>query len=124
MNLFDGTAHELVAWDLFGDTEYFVGRIVAIDVCGDKIHGNVLLCRMGDEITYPCCLSGRGPSHAQTRAHDFQIGGRMVVKFPVSRLLGLPGPEVEIRFIPDLEVPFRHLINSVSTNQMLGELRD
>src|ERR1700731_797089 len=57
----------------------------------------------------------------QTGIHALDGSGSMVIEFPVRGLPGIPCPEIQIGFVPDLEVPLCDFIDTVAIDQMLSK---
>src|ERR1700686_3807887 len=90
----------------------------------NEVDRDTVLPAVLDECRNPCGLRGRRPSDAQARIHRLETRGRVVVQRPVSGLLRLACPKIEIGLIPHLEVPPADLVDSVTLDQVPGERRD
>ena len=110
MDLFYRAAHHAVARDVFVGAKYSMRAVIAIDVGGNKIDGDVLLGAVLDEGIGPGGLRRCRTAHAKSRVHPLHRRYRMIVKFPVSRLFWLADPEIDIGFVPDFEVPLGYFI--------------
>ena len=45
----------------------------------------------------------------------------MVVEFEISVFLGNSGPEIDVRLVPDFEVPLGDLVDSITIDEVLSE---
>src|SRR5215471_16512468 len=79
---------------------------------------------MSYEAIHPCRLSGGRPANSQSLAYAFYGGGGFVIKLIVRFLFGFAGPEIDVGFVPDLEIPPRDFVYSVSIHDVFGELVD
>ena len=79
---------------------------------------------MANEAIDPGRLRRRGSADAKPRIHGLQRSRRRVVKLVVRLLLRIARPEIEVRLVPDLEIPLRDFVDSVAIDQMLREVRN
>ena len=91
---------------------------------GDEIERNFPFDSMPNHIADPRGLSGGRPTHPQVGTSALHCPRRMIVKLKIGALFGYTGPKVDIRLIPDLEIPLHHFIVAVALHQMTGELID
>ena len=68
--------------------------------------------------THAACAVA-GPPTRNAWIHVFDCARAVIVKLPVGCLPGLSGPEIEIGFVPNLEIPLRNFIDTVAIDQML-----
>src|SRR6185369_15672230 len=59
--------------------------------------------------------------YSQFRVNGFERFRGVVVEFEVSGLFRFPGPEIDVRFVPDLEIPLRNFVNAVTLDEVSGE---
>src|SRR6266403_3425665 len=114
MHLFYRTADHALARNTFVSAEHIWCAIVSIYVGGNEINRDVLVNAMLDESIGPGGLRCGRTAHAETITHSLNGCDRVIVKLPVGRLFGLAHPEIDIRFVPDFEVPLRNLIHAVA----------
>src|SRR6202142_1507954 len=124
MDLGGSAAHHLSARYGFIATEDVLRVIVAVDVCGDEVHGNLVVYSVANETIDPGSLGRRRSADAQTGIDRFDCFRGGVVKLVVGLLLRIAGPEIQVRLVPYFEVPPGDFVDSVSCNEMLGEVRD
>src|SRR5580704_9120021 len=79
---------------------------------------------MSDKNIHPCRLCSRWPSHAKPWIHALNCARSVIVKFPITCLLGLAAPKIQIGFVPDLEVPLRNFIDAVAIDEMFRKRAD
>src|SRR5215813_10495096 len=101
MDLLYRAANHLVPRDVFDGAKNVLGRVVGIDVSGNKVYRNTGLGRMPDKRIYPCSLGGGRTTDAQPGAHCLESPRCMVIKFKIGWLFGIARPEIDVRFIPD-----------------------
>src|SRR5271165_684656 len=70
----------------------------------------------------PRRLRRRWTSNAQPTVHGLYGARRMVVQFEIRFLSGRSLPEVDVGFVPHLEIPRSDFINAVALDQVPGEL--
>src|ERR1700730_7620222 len=124
MHLLDGATYHAVTRNRLGGTEYVLRGIVAVDVCRNEVDRHTVFPAVLDECRNPCGLRRRRPSDAQARIHCLESPGGVVVQRPVSGLLRLACPEIEIGLVPHLEVPPADLVDSVTLDQVPRERRN
>ena len=90
----------------------------------DEIHRHLLLVHVVEEVRYPGDGGGGRSAHAQARADRLQRPCGVVVEFEIRRLGRGAVPERDVRFVPHLEVPARHLVDAVAFDQMAGKRLD
>ena len=78
-----------------------------------------MLQKVGD----PGGRCGRGAAHAQTRADLLQRARRVVIELEVGLLARDTIPEIDIRLIPNFEIPLRDFLDAVAIDQVLGKVR-
>ena len=83
---------------------------------GDKIGGDLVLCHMLNEAVYPSRLCRGRPSNTQARIYSFECFGRDVVKLIVGLLFRISCPKIEIRLIPDFEIPLGDFVDAVAVH--------
>src|SRR5450755_3020447 len=76
---------------------------------------------MLNEAINPGRLRGGGSAYAQTLIDRLQSGGRHIVQVVVGFLFRLSRPEIDVWFVPNLEVPIRHLLDAVPLYQVARE---
>src|SRR4051812_9468765 len=91
---------------------------------GDEINGNMLLRSMSQEIVDPICCSRGRTSHSQMLIHRLDRTCRVVVQLEVAFLPGNTVPEIDVRFVPDFEVPLRYFCSAITFHQVPGERGD
>src|ERR1700740_1865038 len=79
---------------------------------------------VADEASDPSRLRRGRATHAETGVHGFQRPSRHIVEMIVGLLLWIAGPEVEVRLVPDFEIPLRNFIDSVALDKMLCKMRN
>ncbi len=104
--------------------KHVFGLVVSVHVRRDEVHGNLVLRTVSNKGVGPCCLGRGGPADAQARAYLFKGACGVIVQLPVSGLLRIARPKIEIRLVPDFKVPLRNLIDAVAVDQVPGELGD
>ena len=124
MNFFHGAADHLRARNTFGCTKDVFRIVVAVNVRGDEIDRHVLRCGVRDEAIDPCSLSCGWAADAQARADALQRLRGFIIELVVRRFVRLASPKIEIRLVPDFEVPVRDFVDAVARDEMLGELAD
>src|SRR6185437_13900652 len=67
---------------------------------------------------------GRWPAHTQPRRDGLQRTRRVRIEIEVRFHARDTAPEVDVRLIPNLEVPLRNLINAEVLDQVLRECTD
>src|SRR3954465_15377203 len=87
-------------------------------MCRDEIEWNVVFRSLGDEFVDPSGLRGGGTADSQFCIYAFHCFGSFVVEHKVGGLFRFAVPEIDVRFIPNFEVPLLHLILSVTVNQV------
>ncbi len=89
-------------------------------MCGDKINRDIVAFTVVDQLGNPLRLGCSGSADTQPGINTFNSKGRLPVEFPVLRNGSRPEP-VEIRLIPDLEVPLAYFSKPVSLHAMPGK---
>src|SRR5260370_8412394 len=83
---------------------------------------NVCLVAGGEEMIYPSSLCCGGSTGAQARVHAFDGPGGVVVELVVGSFPRIAGPKVEVRLVPDFEVPLRDFVDAVALDEMACEI--
>src|SRR5581483_7728080 len=79
---------------------------------------------MPNHVPNPGGLRSRRPAYPQRRRYILNIARGMVVELEICLLTRRTAPEIEVGFVPDLEIPLRNLVYAVALNQVFCELRD
>src|ERR1039458_5043484 len=79
---------------------------------------------MPDEYIRPCSLPRRRTTDPQSRIDRLNRAHRVVIEFKVSPLLRISHPEIEVRFVPDFEIPLRNFTRPIPVHEMPRELSD
>src|SRR4029077_9342830 len=103
MDFLHCAAHHFVTWNIFVRGEDVLGTVVAVNVRGNEVHRHVFLFAVLNEGVSPGGLRRRRASYAKPRIDSFDGASCMVIKFPVSGLLWIPGPEINIGLVPNFE---------------------
>ncbi len=77
---------------------------------------------MLDHVGNPGRLRRRRPTHPQTRISPLDGPGGVIVELKIGRLFRLSSPKVDIRLIPDFEIPLRDFVHAVAIDQMFREV--
>src|SRR5260370_40620611 len=77
---------------------------------------------MFQEIANPRRRGSSGAANAQPRTNILEIECRVIVEFEVAFLSRDAAPKINIRFVPNFEVPLRNFIDAVSIDKMLREM--
>ncbi len=110
----DGAADQIAPRYRFVRSENILGAVIGVHVRRDKIERNVVPGGVRDHRIHPGGLRGSRSADAQTRIRPFDGSGRVIVQLKISSLLRLAGPEVDIRLVPDFEIPLAHLGRAVA----------
>ena len=70
--------------------------------------------------THAACAVAGPPTRIRA-VHRLQRAGGVVIELKVGFLRRAPGPEIDVRLIPDFEVPTGDLVDAVAIDQVLGE---
>ncbi len=76
---------------------------------------------MGNHRVDPRCLGSGRTAYTQSRTHSFYCPRGMIVQLEVGGLRRPASPEIDIRFVPDFEIPACHFIDAVAIDQVLRE---
>src|SRR6185437_9085255 len=90
----------------------------------DEVHRDMVLGSVAQKLRHPCCRCGRWPAHTQPRRDGLQRTRRVRIQIEVRFHARDTAPEVDVRLIPNLEVPLRNLINAEVLDQVLRECTD
>ena len=107
----------------FVGAENVFRRVVAVNVGGDEVDGNMIFDAVADETVDPSGLRRRWPADAQPRAHGLQGARSGVVERVIGLLLRVTRPEIEVGLVPNFEIPLRDFVDAVAIDQVLGEMR-
>src|SRR5256886_6715234 len=123
MHLLYGATYHPLAPDGRNGPKYVLRGIVAIDVCRDEVDRDTAVLAVLNEIRTPRGLRRRRPADTQARIHRLQSSGGVIVQRPVSGLLRLACPEIQIGLVPHLEVPAADLVDPVALDEVPCERR-
>jgi len=104
--------------------ENILARIVGINVRRDKIHWHAILNGVLNETIDPGGLRRSGSTHAQPAIHALQGSRGCIIKLVISLFLRIAHPKINIRLVPDFEVPVGNLINAVALDKVLRKMSD
>ena len=93
-------------------------------MAADEIHRHAGFVHVFQERRNPRRLRGCRTAHANLRTHRFQRAHGVVVQFEIGRLLGIAAPEIDIGFVPYLEIPARDFIDAVAIDEVPRERLD
>ena len=79
---------------------------------------------MRDHVAHPRRLRRRRAAHANPLIHRLQRARRVVVELEVGLLRGPARPEIDVRLVPDFEIPLRNFVDAVALDQMLRKGRN
>jgi hypothetical protein len=74
---------------------------------------------MGDKLVDPRGLRGSRSADPQLRIYAFDRLGCLVIKRKIGGLFQFAVPEINVRFVPDLEVSLLHFVLAVAIEQMV-----
>src|SRR5271165_5740338 len=77
---------------------------------------------MADHVSHPGGLGRGRPTHPQAGVGTFYGSSRVVIDLKIGGLLWNTCPKVDVRLIPDFEVPLHHLFAAIALNQVMCEL--
>ncbi len=83
-------------------------------MAGYEVEGRVRFRGMFQEVIYPVCGGCSRASDAKARAYRLQGSRCVIVQSEVAFFSWYPVPEINIRFIPDFEVPLRDFIDAIA----------
>ena len=118
MNFFDCAADHARSRNIFVRAENVFGFVVAIDVGGGKIHGNVFFFAVREETVHPSCLCGGGAADAEAGGDTFDGTSGVVVELVVGVFARIAGPEVDVGLVPDFEIPLGDFVDAVALDEM------
>src|ERR1051325_11399448 len=101
-----------------GVTKPVNGVFVAVDMSGNKVERDSRLRAMLNETIHPGGLRGGRASHPQSRIDCFDGRCSQVVESIISLFFRTPAPEIDIRFIPEFEIPVFHFTAAVPGKQV------
>ena len=104
--------------------EQVFDRIVRIRMARYKINRRAVFLHISQKRCYPVRRRRRRSTHPQPRAHGFQVTRRVVIQLKIAAIPGNSVPEINVRLIPDLEVPQRHLVGPITLDQVLPQGRN
>src|SRR5579872_6306223 len=90
----------------------------------DEVHRDLVFGAMFDKGVYPCSLCAGWSSHTKPLVYALNCSRRVIVKLPVGCLLGLAAPKIQIRFVPNFEVPLCNFIDAITVDQMFRKRGD
>src|SRR5271163_814701 len=122
MHLCDGAAHSMVHRNIFVRSEEIFDGVVGISMRGDEINGHMIGRGVFQEIRHPRSGGSGGTAYTQTRVYSLQSTRSVSVEVEVGLLAGNATPEIDVRLVPDFEVPLRDFINAISVDEMLREM--
>src|SRR5665213_396720 len=88
----------------------------------DEIERNLGPEGVLDHLGNPCGLRGGRTPNPQTPVCALDGPGRTIIELKVGGLLWLSSPKIDVRLVPNLEIPLRHLIDAIAIHQMLCEV--
>src|ERR1700733_14114928 len=89
---------------------------------GHKIEWYLGLNGVLDHLGNPGGLRAGRPPDPQTLVSTFDGPGSVIVELKVGGLLRLSGPKVDVRLIPHLEIPLRHLSDAITIHKMFCKI--
>ncbi len=123
MNFIDGAADHAVARNIFLRPENIFRGIVGVNVRRDVIEWDMLFGAVTDERVNPCGLRGCRAADPQLLIYFFHCERRMVVEIPISFLLRIARPKINIGFVPDFEIPLRDFIEAIAIYEVMDKMR-
>src|ERR1700729_3334343 len=123
-HLRDCPTDTLVHRDLFICAKQIQHCIVRISMRRDKVDRDLICRGMFQKVIDPGCSSSGRPSNTQSGIDALQSAGCVIVEFKVRSLPRYAAPEIDVRLVPDFEVPGCNLIDTVTVNKVLCEVGD
>src|SRR5260370_33197988 len=124
MNFLHRAADHLRSRNIFVHAKDIFGTVVSVDVSRSKIHWNVFFFAVRKEAGSPSSLRCSGAADAEAGAHALDGAGSAVVKVVISSFFGIAGPEVDVRLVPDFEIPLRDFVDTVALDKVTREILD
>ncbi len=121
MYFVDGGGNHLVRRNGLGMAKDIHRGVVSIGMGGDKVERHPVFVGVRYEGVDPCGLRCRRAAYPKPRTDRFERAGGIVVKLEVGLLRRTAGPEVDVWFVPNLEIPTGHLIDAVAIDQVLSK---
>src|SRR5580698_8717168 len=105
MHLGNSAADAVVHGYVFIGSEEVFDGVVGIAMRGDEIDGHVIRRGVLQEVRHPGGSGGRRSTDAQARAYSLERTCGVSIQIEVGLLAGNTIPEIDIRLVPDLEIP-------------------
>ena len=83
-----------------------------------------LFLRVGEKFIGPRSLRGGRTADAEAWADALHGFGGFVVKMEIGFVFRIADPEIDVRLVPDFEIPFRNFLDAVAVDEMFGECFD
>ena len=77
---------------------------------------------MGQEAVHPGGLRSGRSADAKARVDAFDGAGGAIVQLVVRGFFRITGPEINVGFVPDLEVPLGDFVFAIASDKMMREI--
>src|SRR5271166_2741260 len=96
--------------------------VITVNVSRHEVQRRLFRDRMPNHVSYPSGLRRGRTANPQARVNALNGLSRVIIKLKIGGLFRYTRPKVDIRLIPDFEVPLHHLLAAITLYQMMCEL--